>query len=79
MSLNTIAEQWEHFEREVVPVDADEHQRRALRIAFYGGAWGTISLLADMADNEVSEAAGSAMIDTWVDECKAFSAAQANR
>ena len=70
--MNTIAEQWELFEKAVMPTGAPDIQRQEMRRAFYGGAESLLRLQWVVGDGSISEDAGVAIIEGWHDECLRF-------
>lgn len=68
MSMNTLAEQWETFEAEVVPTNAGLIQRIEMRRAFYAGAASYGVVIQAIALDTVSEAASMAMLEGLNDE-----------
>lgn len=70
--MNTIAEQWENFEKMVMPVGASSIQRREMRLAFYAGCQTMLKFNYLIGGESVSEDAGIAMLENWNDECHRF-------
>lgn len=77
--MNTIAEQWEDFAREVLPDDVSEVQLREMRRAFYAGSLSSLSslyLLHNLAG--MSEAAAVGILAGLHEECLLFGLQVAN-
>lgn len=70
--MNTIQNQWQHFEDLVMPKNAPAIQKREMRRAFYAGAEAVLRLQFNIGDSSVSEDAGVAMIKGMHDECILF-------
>lgn len=60
--MNTIAEKWAQFEAKVMAPGAPELQRQEMRIAFYAGAMGLLDIETAIATPEISEDAGTAIL-----------------
>lgn len=73
-NMNTLQAEWERLEREVMPVNAPEVQRKEMKRAFYMGAFSVLKLMDRMAEQDISEEAGSLMISGWHDEVQLFAA-----
>lgn len=69
--MNTIADEWESFERMVVARDAPAVQRSEMKLAFFGGASAVLALQLRIPQ-EKSEDASVGMLAGWHDECKRF-------
>ena len=62
MVAKAIDNEWDDFERQVVPQGANEIQRAAMRQAFYAGAIAALNLLGERATalhEETATAAGA--------------------
>jgi hypothetical protein len=69
--MKTLAQNFEAFSLMCV-VDADEHIRAALRLAFYAGAGATLASLFDAEEESPSDDAFAAKVDTLIDEVDEF-------
>lgn len=60
--MNTIQEQWDTFNADVLPPGTTDAQRRIMRRAFYAGAMSTLHVLSAVASHDTSKAAKIAMM-----------------
>ena len=70
--MRTIAEQWADFERLVLPRTAGAVQRQETRRAFYAGAQAALTVSVEIADADLSDEAGAAVLEGLHDECQRF-------
>jgi hypothetical protein len=72
--MRTIQAQWIDYRKEVVPVTASAEQIQETRRAFYAGAHAilTMQFAVSGGEEEVSEDAGVALIESWHQECRDF-------
>ena len=70
--MNTIKEQWDSFEKEVVPAGASEIQVQEMRRSFYGGVM-AMSLIQDVIGQEaMSEDAAMGILQGVEQELRDF-------
>jgi hypothetical protein len=68
--MNTIADKWQDFDRQVVEGRAPPEHRRDLCLAFHAGALSSLVLVIENSRREsVSPEALDAMFAEWLDEC----------
>jgi len=53
--MNTIAEQFESYRKDVIPVDASETQVKETRLAFYAGAAAIMAILIGLEKQNLSD------------------------
>lgn len=53
--LTTIQQEWEAFEKTVLPANAPVVQRTEMRMAFFSGAWLIITRIDRLAEPDISE------------------------
>ena len=70
--MNTIQELWESYQRVGVPENASAAQIMATKSAFYAGAASSLKIMADIAENVASEAAGAGVLAGLYSECQMF-------
>lgn len=70
----SIAALWASYERDVMPEDADVHQRMGTKMAFYGGASALLATMKAIADTVEEEGQAALMFEAFESECKAFAA-----
>jgi len=70
--LNTIKDGWESFCRAVMTAEASEIQRSEMEKAFYSGATAALSIMADLAKDEVSLDAGAAVFGSLLEEVRLY-------
>lgn len=73
--MRTVMQQWESYEREVVPKTAGAEQRIESRRAFFAGAQALLNLVSGVGSDDVSENQGVAMLDGLSAELQVFSEA----
>lgn len=65
-------EQWEEYDRRVIPLNAPPTQRREMRRAFYAGAVALFSLVQALGDEDISEEAGAKALEALQAELESF-------
>lgn len=68
--MNTIHDKWVEFQATVVPPNASPTQIREMRKSFYAGIYAYMRL--QLANSEVSEEAGVALLQGWEGEVVQF-------
>lgn len=76
--MNTIREEWESYQQNVVPKEADLIQVTETRMAFYAGAFAMFTLL-DSAAKKLTPVDASITLDTLKAECLKFCADETAR
>jgi hypothetical protein len=71
--VRTVAEKWVSFERACVPQNASEAQRADMKRCFYAGALSALVVMQGIADDDLSDDAGAAVIEGLMQEVQAFS------
>ena len=72
MNTRTIAQQWANFEKAVLPANAGPVQRQEMRRAFYGGFGAALMASVEIADAELTDEAGAAVLEGYHQECALF-------
>lgn len=72
--MNTLSSAWDLFRTTVIPHDASPTQIQEMRRAFYAGAASFLDIQMRMADDNVSEDAACAVMDTIHGELMEFGA-----
>ncbi len=70
--MRTIAQQWTQFERLAMPPSAGQLQRKEMRRAFYAGFQASLSVGVEIADADLSDEAGAAVLQGLHEECQLF-------
>lgn len=71
--MNTIRDEWNRYEQEVLAPDAPPVQRRETALAFYSGAMAVMTM--QQRNRERSDAAVNALAVAWADEYQTIWAA----
>jgi hypothetical protein len=69
--MSSIFTQWKSFE-EVLPDTAPDIQRREMRRAFYAGFHTAVRNIHRMAEDDIGEKEGAAVLEGWAEEVLAF-------
>lgn len=69
--MNTIQEEWQAFQRHVMPVSAPVIQRQEMEKAFYAGAMSVLNVLTGPVP-EMSENAAVAVLQALIEEAHAY-------
>lgn len=72
MARITLQDEWDRYRRDVIPAGASPVQRIESQRAFYAGAQMVLMILADLADDAVSEDQGVERIAALVRESLDF-------
>jgi hypothetical protein len=72
--MKTIAEMWQSYDRDVLPPEAGEVQRRETKRAFYAGVWSLLQQFKAVGSDDISEAQGAAILEAIQQEVGAFGA-----
>lgn len=70
--MNTVASEWEGYVEAVMPKDAPPIQRKEMRRSFYAGAAAILAIQSDISSDQVSEAAGVAILQGLHEEMRDF-------
>ena len=70
--MNTVLTEWDSFAKAVLPVDVHPIQRTEMRHTFYAGARAMLTLVNQVAPEEVSENAGVLMLELLAMELDNF-------
>lgn len=70
--MNTLKDDWESFDSQVIPDDAGTTQRQEMRRAFYAGAWSMLCAVERLGNEAVSEEQGVVALEKLKAECQAF-------
>lgn len=70
--MRTIADLYVRFERDMVPLDAGREQRQETKRAFYAGVLALLVLEMQIAEDNLSDEAGAAILEGIGQECVAF-------
>lgn len=72
--MRTIQEQWIDYRKKVVPPDAPDVQIQETRRGFYAGALAILQMQFAVSggEEELSDDAGVALIESWHQECADF-------
>jgi hypothetical protein len=73
--MNTIQEKWDIFEKNAIPSNALEPQRKAMQLAFYAGAAAMEEIAITACSPSVSEDAGVEILVGCNEEIRAYAAA----
>jgi len=77
--MRTLQERWESFNSLVINQNAPEIQRTEMRNAFYAGAQALMFGIVDASSEEMTEEAGSAIIEGYHQELADFAVELTNR
>ncbi|MCC5640627.1 hypothetical protein LC593_33310 [Nostoc sp. CHAB 5844] len=67
-----ILEQWQSYEKAVMPKNALSVQRQETRRAFYAGVTAMISIMHQLADDDFGDEEAANALERIEQECKAF-------
>jgi hypothetical protein len=70
--MNTILDQWETFQRDVISNYAGEFQVREMKLAFYAGFQAMVTMQAELIANDLSYEEGIALMEQWAEEINSF-------
>lgn len=68
----TIAQEWATFEQAVMPRGAGPIQRQEMRRAFYGGFQAALQAGLEIAEADLSDTAGAAVLQGYHEEVALF-------
>ena len=69
---STVREDWQSYERDVMPADAGATQRSETRMAFYAGAWAMLTNVKLCGEPDMSEEAGCVYLELVTSEIERF-------
>lgn len=72
MQLPTIEAEWKDFERSVMPRNAGQTQRLAMKQAFYAGAFIMLNACIDLGDDSITPQEADAWVSGRRAEIQAF-------
>ena len=61
--MRSVQQEWESYRNAVIPPDAPQIQHQECKRAFYAGAHSIMQFLMSMSDDNLSEEAGSAILE----------------
>lgn len=70
--MRSVKNEWDSFEKSIIPIGAPEIQRIEMRRAFYAGATSLLQLMLDLGEDDVTEDGGMMVIEGLRQECRAF-------
>lgn len=70
--MNTIQEQWQSFNRNVIPRSAGNAQRSEMELAFYSGADSVLRILLILSAKDITEQAAAQAVEGLHIECRQF-------
>jgi hypothetical protein len=67
-----IEQEWQEFEKKIMPKNAPEIQRKEMRRAFYAGAWTMLKLVQSLGADGIPEEDAIGVLEEVDKECIEF-------